>query len=87
MGDKALREILEKKENIDDILKLFRVNVENNITRLKQERNIDERDFKLPYEEWTTDEKEDFEYKWSEISSECIFNLYNKMGWDGILVN
>ncbi|GEM_PF-2142352 len=82
MKYKTLRDILDKKENIDDILKLFRVNVENNITRLKQACNIDESDSKVPYEEWTPDEIEDFEYKWSEISSECIFNLYNKMGWD-----
>lgn len=67
MEHKTLRDILNKKENIDDILKLFRVNVENNITRLKQERNIDERDSKVPYEEWSTDEQEDFEYKWSGI--------------------
>lgn len=77
-----LRERLEKVENIEHILKLFKVTMENNIVRLSQDCKIEEYYCGQPYDEWSDSEQEEFKYKWKEISSECIFNLYSEMGWN-----
>ncbi|WP_394870649.1 hypothetical protein [Clostridium butyricum] len=76
-----LKEILNKIDNIDEILKLFRVNVENNIFRLKQEEEMDKRDYGIPFEELPEEDRDELYNKWNYVSADCIFNVYNAMGW------
>lgn len=81
MKYKQLKELLEKIEDIDDILQRFKINVENNMVKLVQDREIDERDYNIPYEDLEEEDREALYNKWSYISADCIFNLYNAMGW------
>lgn len=81
MTYEQLEKVLEKIENIDDILKQFKVNVENNIVLLEQDCEINERDYGNIYSEMPEEDSEEFYFKWKYVSSDCIFNLYNKMGW------
>jgi nucleoside 2-deoxyribosyltransferase len=76
-----LKEVLEKIENIDTILKSFKINVKNNVVLLEQDCEIDERDYGIPYSQMSDEQHEDFYFKWKYVSSNCIFNLYSNMGW------
>lgn len=60
-----LKELLNKIDNIDEILKLFRINVENNMLRLKQEEKIDERDYGIPFEELKKEDRDELYNKWN----------------------
>lgn len=75
------KKMLEKVENIDYILKLFKTNVENNMLDLKQNYEIAKNDYEMLNGIPVDEQSENFNYEWEEISSKCIFDLYNKMGW------
>lgn len=82
MNLEFLKKEIKKIDRVEEILKLFKTKIKNNVEKLNQDRQIDEFEYERNDEgQWEQGYYEEFSYKWDYIGSECLFKVYSEMGW------